>query len=170
MGELEKWVNPLYVLEYREGTLSRRRRESPFVHVVLSDFFSPEAIDMILQHADQVPVEMSHRQGLARKADWYWGAFSHLDFIRFFFGREMRAFLNELTGNKIVVKPKAIPQFNIFRSGSSGIPVHTDFCEKVGIVSLIQISQGWKPGFGGELILHCREGVRIVPDQIVTPE
>lgn len=151
MHNLDSWINPKYVDLYKQGRLGELRAESPFRHAVLKDFLKPEAFKSILDHSKNIPVEPSHRKGVAAYTDWYWGAFSHLDYIRFFLSREMRAFLNELIGQQLVLKKKHIPQFNIFRAQSRGLPIHTDMAENVGVVTLMQLSDGYEPGLGGEL-------------------
>lgn len=168
-GLLEKWVNPIYVEEFFNGGLALRRSELPFKHCVLRDFLKPEAIEQVLKYTSQATLERSHRKGLAAKADWYWGAFAHLDYLRFFLSPEMRNFFNKLMGLELVMKKGAIPQHNEFRAGSAGIGVHTDQSENVGVVSIFQLSQGYEPGGGGELILHRRQGQKIVPDRVIQP-
>lgn len=167
--QLSRWLNPRYVQEFEAGTLARRRVEAPFRHAVLTDLFNPAALADILATAAVVPVEKSHRQGLAERADWYWGPFNSLDFMRFLLGKEMRAFLNELIGGQLVMKKTSIPQFNIFRPGSPGLPVHTDFCEEVSYVSLLQLSEGYAPGLGGELVLYRQQGAHVVPEKVIAP-
>ena len=166
---LEDWVNPVYVDLYRAGRLASLRTEDPFTSAVLPDFLRPEALDRVLDHVARIPQERSHRKGIAARADWYWGAFSYLDYLRFFLGPEMRAFMNELMGERLALKPQAVPQFNTFRPGSKGIPVHTDLNEKVGVVSLLQLSEGYTPGRGGELVFYQRQEHRVVPTRYVQP-
>jgi hypothetical protein len=166
---LESWVNPEYVELYRQGRLGRLRSSEPFTHAVLKDFLSPQGIASVLHHCEGHYLEPSHRQGIAAQADWYWGAFSHLEYIRFFLGFEMRDFMNQLVGDRLILKRGGIPQFNTFRPGSKGIPVHTDMNEKVGVVTLLQLSQGYQPGRGGELVFYKRSGEKIHPVKYVQP-
>jgi hypothetical protein len=151
---LKKWINPIYVQEYTDGTLGARRESEPFSHVVLENFFSEEGLQILLNQADSTLTERSHRMGIAEKADWYWGAFANLNYIRFFLGKEMRLFLNALTERRLVVKSGVVPQFNIYRPQSPGLPIHTDTAEEVNLVTLIQLSQGYEPGLGGELVFY----------------
>jgi hypothetical protein len=182
---LDSWVNPEYVAAFRDNRLSSWRSDKPFAHAVLPNFLRSEAIQAVLDHCSKVKVERSHRMGLAGNADWYWGAFSHLDYLRFFLSHETRAFLGSLmdagsgggTGADVTVKikPGAVPQFNIFRPGSPGIPVHTDLNEMVGLVTLLYLSDdfdgdgGGEDAAGGELVFYRREGDAIVPDKIIPP-
>lgn len=166
---LKSWINPEYLNLYYEGRLASLRSEDPFPNVALKNFLRPEAIAHVLRSCESIVVERSHGVGIASKADWHWGAFSNLDYIRFFLSQDMRAFMNELIGDKLILKRKSIPQFNIFKPGSKGIPPHTDLSEDVGVVSLFQLSEGYTPGRGGELILYRREGNKILPSRYIEP-
>jgi hypothetical protein len=169
MSELERWVNPIYVEEFRSGQLTARRELQPFPFAVLKDFLRPEALASVLEVGTRTHVEPSHHKGVAKDADWHWGAFAHLDYVRFFLGKEMRAFMNELMDTNLMVKKKAIPQFNVFKPHSPGIPVHTDFCEEVDVVTILQLSEGYEPGRGGELAFYRREGRKVVLDKWIVP-
>lgn len=167
--KLENWINPVYVEAFRRGSLEEFRQESPFRHAVLQNFLKKEILDDVLKHCENIRVDPSHRQGIAEKTDWYWGAFSHLDYIRFFLSQNMRRFLNALIGEKLILKKKLVPQFNIFRPESPGLPVHTDMAENVGIVTLMQLSHGYSPGFGGELVFYKKDSGGLIKDRIIEP-
>lgn len=169
MSQIEQWIQPGYVEEFRRGELARHRQNKPFTHAELPNFFREDKLQEILATGRALQLERSHRQGVAKNADWYWAAFANLSYIRFFLGPEMRQFLNQLIGASLYIKRGHTLQYNEFRSGSQGLPAHTDENENVGIVTLIQLSEGYQPGLGGELILYKREGNRILADKVVQP-
>ncbi|NCN40839.1 2OG-Fe(II) oxygenase [bacterium] len=166
---LNRWIHPQYVEMYNKGTLKDLASDLPFLHAVLPHFLSEEALSMVLLHSQTQKVERAHGKGVASRADWHWGAFSQLEFIKFYLGKEMRSFMSQLLGEEVHLKASSVPQFNIFKPNSKGLPLHTDLCEQVGFVSLLQLSEGYDLGSGGELIFYGQEGQKIVPSRVVEP-
>lgn len=154
---LQDWINEEYFAAYQEGRLAEYRQTEPFTYAVLKNFLKKELLIEIKDHLPQIKLEKSHGKGVARKSDWYWGAFSHLDSIRFFLSKEMRGFLKELLGEELVLNKGRVPQMNLFKPKSLGLPVHTDMDEKVGVVGLFQLSEGYEAGLGGELAFYKKE-------------
>lgn len=157
--DVEAWLHPRYFAAFRRGSLRAEwcRRE-PFEYAILTDFFRPEIVDCIYAHCRDIQLEKARTDGIARHADWYWGAFGCLPVLRFVFGSPFRRFLNELMDADLTMRASSVPQYNVFLPGSRGIPIHTD-AEKgaVGVVSLLQLSKG-RPseGGGGELNFYRR--------------
>lgn len=167
--ELKKWINSKYLDTYVCGKIEGIIQTKPFVHAALPDFFTPQAIAGIEATCNQTQVEQAHNKGLAQSVDWYWGAFSNIEFLKFYYGGLFRRFLNEISGTRVIAKPKSYPQFNIFKSNSKGIPIHNDFCEKVGLVTILQMSEGYEPGRGGELCFYTKSGDSYSPLEVVKP-
>lgn len=168
-SNLANWINPLYVEEFRESQISSRRCDSPFTYAILPNFFTNSALDRLLSSAARTPLEKSHRKGIAKNTDWYWGAFADLDFVRFFLGREMRMFLNALLATDIRIKPSVVPQYNVFNPKSPGLPIHTDMNESINLVTIIQLSQEYYSGAGGELVFYRNENNKLLPEVKIEP-
>ena len=81
----------------------------------------------------------------------------------------MRAFFSSLLGLRFKLRADAVPQYNIFKPGSGGIPTHTDFHEKVGAVSILQLTEDYQPGRGGELVLYRQDGRALEADRVISP-
>lgn len=167
--ELANWLNPYYVELFHSGKISSLRQDKPFKHVVLENLLLEDRYLEIEQYCQTIPTELARRDGIAANADWYWGAFSHLEAARFFYGNAYRHFLNELMDETIYAKTKSIPQYNEFRSKSKGLPVHTDEHNQVGVVTLLYVTDKNLNIEGGELVFYQRaiqkvqEFNRIVP-------
>jgi len=153
--DIEGWIAPQYAAAYRNGTLHEQFcQKAPFKHVVLSDFFRKEVLDSILAFRKDLFIERARTDGIARHATWYWGAFGHLEVVRFVFGKTFRQFLNTLMGEELTMKATSTPQYNVFKPGSKGLPIHNDYSsDRSGVVCLLQLTEGHYEGAGGELNL-----------------
>lgn len=169
--DLSAWIHPRYFEAYQKGRLHEEWcHMEPFKFAVLRDLFRPEVIAAIEAHCQTIPTEKAKTQGVARHADWYWGAFGQLEVVQFVFGKTFRAFLNTLLDEEMTMKASSIPQYNVFRPGSKGIPIHNDFSEaRSGIVCLLQLSTEYQPGLGGELNFFRREKEKLVMFDSVAP-
>lgn len=167
---LDVWVNPEYVEAYQANLINKFRMEDPFPHAVLNDFLLLDKLEEVLNHLNKITTVPSHQRGLAEKVNWQWGVFSHLNYIRFFLSSEMRTFLGSLMNCSLKIKNGHYPQFNLFTPPSPGIDVHTDRHEKVGLVSLLQLSEGYKPGHGGELLIYRRKQNFVIKDKVLEPK
>lgn len=157
---MEKWVNECYLQDYESGELhSKYCHVLPFKHAVLENIFSEEVIELLERTSLATKTEPTQYKGAAKDTDWYSAAFYNREFLEFFYGKPFRKFLNSLLQEELIVNGKSIPQLNVFKPGSKGIPVHTDASKKenIGMVTLIQLSRGYDNNNGGELIFHRRD-------------
>lgn len=167
-----KWINENYLDDYENGTLHTKHCQLvPFKHAVLENFFNEDTVSLLEKTSLNTQIEVMKNKGIAKDTDWYSGPFYEAQFLSFFYGKEFRTFLNELMQEELMVKSKSIPQLNVFKAGSKGIPVHTDSNYDVGIITLIQLSRGYNNVNGGELILYKndQENNKVVEFKKVKP-
>lgn len=153
---LSQWLNPKYVELFSSGQLAKLCHTQPFKHVVLDDLLLNEKYLEISLYCQTIPVELARRDGIAANSDWYWGAFSHMEAARFFYGSAYREFLNTLMDETLYAKTKSIPQYNEFQEKSKGLPVHTDEHDQVGVVTLLYLTDQSITTEGGELVFYQR--------------
>jgi hypothetical protein len=170
-SDLAAWLNPSYVDSFRRGKLHEEWcAKEPFKFAVLENFLLPFIVDEVHSHCRSIRTEKSSSEGLAKNCDWYWGAFDELRFLRFFFGPTLRKFLNALLDEEISMKSTRIPQYNIFNPRSPGIPIHNDLLQNGGdVVTLLQLSKGYEPGSGGELVFFRKQEGKMVRCRAVPP-
>lgn len=150
---MKDWVSYQYLIDYSSNNLFTKYCQlRPFKHAVLENFFNEKALTKIEQSCFNTTLEPSHKKGVAKDAEWFWGPFCNLEFLNFFYGEEFRSFLNSLLGEELIPKTKHIPQINLFMPNSKGIPIHNDFNENIGVATIIQLSRNHC--HGGELIFY----------------
>lgn len=157
---MEHLIQKRYLESFRAGRLREHFvRTEPFEHAVLEDLFTREFIELASRAGRQVKLEASPTVGEARYANMGWGPFFEPTVLRAILGPEFSAFMSQLLGRPVVMKRKAIPQYFRYAAGSRGMTIHNDANEANGreIVSLLQLSQGYEEGLGGELMLHGKE-------------
>lgn len=173
-NDLALWLNPRYVASYQLGKLHEEWcAELPYKHAVLDDLFLPAIADAIENYCRSARVERAGNQGVAQRAEWYWGPFAQLEVVHFILSPEFRAFLNTLIGETLHFKAERIPQVNHFMPGP-GLPVHNDngvngAPNPVGVVSLLQMSREYVPGRGGELVIFEEKGTELEPVRWIAP-
>lgn len=154
---MENWINENYIDDYLKGNLFKNYCEPyPFKHAVLENFFSLEGLNELEQTCRQATLETSHKKGLAKDADWLWGPFCNIKFLKFYYGPKFRHFLNSLLDEELMPKTSQIPQINVFMPNSKGIPIHNDLNEDIGMSSIIQLTP--HNITGGELVFYTRGG------------
>lgn len=166
---LYDWLNPLYVDEYFSGDLASRRVDSPFKYTVIENLLNEEKFKEILDYIETIPTEQSGKEGIPGDADWFWGAFGHIQFVKFLHSPAFKNFLSSLMAEPIISKTESMPQFNKFMPYSKGLPVHTDNHNTVGVVTLLYLTSPCSNIEGGELVFYkkkhdkVREFKRIPP-------
>jgi hypothetical protein len=154
---METIINPEYLELFERGTLREKFvRAKPFEHAVLPNFFTEAFLARVKQHAAGIPLEASPGYGEAARADMGWGAYADARTLSEIFGLSFRAVMSSLLGRGVTMSARSIPQYFRYAPGSGGMTVHNDDKEANGrqIVSLLQLSEGYRPGLGGELLLH----------------
>jgi len=154
---MEAIINDEYLSSFREGKLREKYiRSEPFEHAVLPNFFKQSFLDEVKKFTVNIPLEESPSIGAAGRSDMGWGAYSDPQTVRAIFDASFRKVMSSLLGREVCMSARSIPQYFRYRPNSPGMIVHNDDNEENGrqIVSLLQLSDGYAPGLGGELLFH----------------
>lgn len=154
---METIINQEYLTHLGAGTIRDTFvRKLPFEHAVFPDFFTSAFLEKVKLHAATIALEASPSVGAAGGADLGWGAYSDQDTLRSIFGSSFQNLMSAILGRGVCMSARSIPQYFRYEPGSRGMTVHNDANEKNQrqIVSLLQLSDGYQPGFGGELLLN----------------
>lgn len=149
------WVNAKYADDYKNGVLCKNHlRLEPFKHVVLQDFFQSYIIDNIKSYCRSIQTEPSKRMGFTKEADWLLAPFGEVQTLRFIFSPPFITFLNALLGEQLRMSADSIPQYNCFLPNSKGLPIHNDSHNAFDVVMLLQLTEAYPSGGGGELCFY----------------
>lgn len=155
MNLLSQWINDKYLVAYARGKLYEEHcQHSPYKFAVLEDFLQPKAAEKIYEACQEVKLEVSHEEGLAKGLDWEWGAFRDVEIIRAFLGKDFRQFFNSLLGEELRIKKDGAPQFNRFRPNGRGMKIHNDMGQDIDLVMLLQLTKNYQPEMGGKFNIH----------------
>ena len=80
-----------------------------------------------------------------------------LALTEFFFGDEMRGFLEGLSGKALRPNEEIAIQIRRMTDDSPEFPPHIDLIEKPSLIALYYVAPGWQDGGGGELVLLKNE-------------
>lgn len=152
---LSDWINPCYIeLFHGKKLRSTFLRLHPFKHTVLENLFRTNVLTNIVTYCRHIPLTPNANPDLAQEASWMRGPFGNEPFLRFLYSGVFRIFLNSLFDEDLQMRASVAPQYNHFLAGSRGIPIHNDYEQDIDVVMLLQLSQNYPAGGGGELCFY----------------
>ena len=168
--KLSDWLNPVYGANPGEAVRTHVHT-APFRHAVFPNFFRADVVHEIARRAESIltsPGTMN--DGIARRAAVEWGPYLDKEVLRFFCGKEFREFMTEVLGDTFVLRRNWLPQLAHFHAGSQGYDIHNDTDEPRDGVLLMNLTQGYPEGGGGELCLYdsAKNLVRSIEPRINT--
>lgn len=154
---ISEYVSEKYWAAYDSGNATNFAHSEPYSFAFLEDFWRDDFYEKI---SSTIPsLSRRFRPEGEEVSSIYFEPYFCEEFVRLVYGKEFRHFLASFVGKSSFKRPAdAIPQLRTFTGTNRGLTIHNDATASYNGVAFFNITNGWRPDFGGELVIWEKTG------------